>query len=49
MVKNSSANSLMEGALEETSEETRVMTDEWGAYNSLESKGRPRASVSRFP
>jgi transposase-like protein len=46
VVKDSSAQSLLLAALEETEEGTRVMTDEWGAYHMLEDEGRPHATVN---
>lgn len=46
VVKDSSADSLLPAALEETEEGTRVMTDEWRAYSNLSKEGRPHGTVN---
>lgn len=45
-VKDSSAESLLFAALEETAEGTRVMSDEWGAYRNRYAEGRPHGTVN---
>jgi transposase-like protein len=46
VVKDSSAESLLPAALEETAPGTRVVTDEWRAYSKLSEEGRPHATVN---
>jgi transposase len=45
-VKDSSADSLLTAALEETTEGTATLTDEWGAYRNLDAEGRLHSTVN---